>query len=209
MPTTISEWDEKHRQHGDGNQQPSTILGELLPLLPAGAALDLACGTGRNALLLAARQPVTAVDSSTVALETAERHAQRAGVAVSRGSRIEAARSGLHLVRADLENSEIASGDFSLIVCIKYLQRGLFPAIVEALAPGGVLLFETYTKAQLEFAAGPRNPEYLLDPGELRSAFPELQIVFYRELRAESGIASLLAKKSASGHASKLTDHML
>ena len=195
MPTTISEWDEKHHQQGDGNEQPSTILGELLPLLPTGAALDLACGTGRNALLLAARQAVTAVDSSTVALETAERHAQCAGVPVSRGSRIEAARTGLRLVSADLENSEIATGEFALIVCIKYLQRSLFRIIAAALAPGGMLLFETYTKAQLAFATGPRNPEYLLDPGELRAAFPELQTVFYRELRAGSAIATLLARK--------------
>ena len=195
MPTTISEWDEKHRQQGDGNEQPSTILGELLPLLPTGAALDLACGTGRNALLLAARQAVTAVDSSTVALDVAERHAQRASVPVSRGARIEAAKKGLHLVRADLESCEIPSGDFLVIVCIKYLQRSLFRAIAKALAPGGMLLFETYTKAQLAFATGPRNPQYLLDPGELRTAFPELQTVFYRELRAGSGIASLLAKK--------------
>jgi tellurite methyltransferase len=195
MPTTISEWDEKHGQQGDRNDQPSTILGELLPLLPVGAALDLACGTGRNALLLAARQAVTAVDSSTVALDVAERHAQRASLPVSRGARIGAAKSGLHLVQADLESSEIASGDFSLIVCIKYLQRSLFREIEKALAPGGMLLFETYTKAQLAFAAGPQNPEYLLDPGELQTAFPELQTVFYRELRAGSGIASLLAKK--------------
>ena len=195
MPATVFEWDEKHRQPSDRNEQPCTILGELLPLLPTGAALDLACGTGRNALLLAARQPVTAADFSPVALEVAERHAQHTGVAVSLGARIAAAKSGLHLVRADLESSEIASGDFSLIVCIKYLQRSLFRAIAKGLAPGGMLLFETYTKAQLEFAAGPRNPEYLLDSGELRTAFPELQTVFYRELRAGSGIASLLAKK--------------
>jgi tellurite methyltransferase len=195
MPTTISEWDEKHRQRGDRNEQPSTILVELLPLLPAGAALDLACGTGRNALLLAARQAVTAVDSSTVVLDVAERHAQRGSVPVSRGARIEAATSGLYLVQADLESSEIASGHFSVIVCIKYLQRSLFRAIAKALAPGGMLLFETYTKAQLVFATGPRNPQYLLDPGELRTAFPELKTVFYRELRAGSGIASLLAKK--------------
>jgi hypothetical protein len=58
-----------------------------------------------------------------------------------------------------------------------------------------MLLFETYTKAQLDFSGGPRNPAHLLDKGELRRAFPELQTVFYRELRAEQGIASLAARK--------------
>jgi tellurite methyltransferase len=195
MPTTSFGWDEKHRQQLGRDEQPSTILAELLPLLPVGAALDLACGTGRNALLLAARQPVTAVDTSTVALDATERLALHRGVPVSRGARIEAAETGLQLVRADLENSEIAAGDFSLIVCIKYLQRSLFRTIARALAPGGMLLFETYTKAQLAFATGPRNPENLLDPGELCAAFPELQTLFCRELRAGSAIASLLARR--------------
>jgi hypothetical protein len=57
-----------------------------------------------------------------------------------------------------------------------------------------MLLFETYTKAQLDFSGGPRDPAHLLNPGELRRAFPELEVVFYRELRAEQGIASLAAR---------------
>jgi hypothetical protein len=58
-----------------------------------------------------------------------------------------------------------------------------------------MLLFETHTVAQLDFAGGPRNPEYLLDLGELRAAFPGLRSLFYRELRAGKGIASLIAQK--------------
>jgi hypothetical protein len=64
-----------------------------------------------------------------------------------------------------------------------------------ALAPGGMLLFETYTRAQLEFSGGPRNPDHLLELGELRTAFPSLRLLFYRELRAGKGIASLIAQK--------------
>jgi hypothetical protein len=67
--------------------------------------------------------------------------------------------------------------------------------MARALRPDGVLLFETYTRAQLEFAGGPRNPVYLLETGELREAFPELSVTFYRELSAGQGIASLVAKK--------------
>ena len=65
-----------------------------------------------------------------------------------------------------------------------------------ALAPGGMLLFETFTRAQLEFEGGPKNPEFLLECGELRVAFPGLRLLFYRELRAGKGIASLLARKA-------------
>src|SRR5256886_7026197 len=87
-------------------------------------------------------------------------------------------------------SSDVCSSDllperrFDLILCIQYLQRSLFSQMARALRPDGVLLFETYTRAQLEFAGGPRDPAYLLETGELREAFPELCVQFYRELRA-------------------------
>lgn len=83
-----------------------------------------------------------------------------------------------------------------MILCINYLQRPLFPQIEAALKPGGEVLVETYTRAQLQFASGPRSPNHLLEPGELRSAFRTLQTVFYRELTAGKGIASILARRS-------------
>jgi SAM-dependent methyltransferase len=101
----------------------------------------------------------------------------------------------MNLVREDLERTEIPERSYDLILCIQYLQRSLFRQMARALRPGGVLLFETYTRAQLEFAGGPRNPSYLLETGELRKAFPELCVLFYRELSAGQGIASLVAKK--------------
>jgi hypothetical protein len=67
--------------------------------------------------------------------------------------------------------------------------------MARALRTGGVLLFETYIRVQLEYAGGPRNAAYLLETGELREAFPELSVMFYRELRAGQGIASLVAKR--------------
>jgi tellurite methyltransferase len=196
MPTTPGEWDDKHRCDADAPaEEPSTILKELLPLLPAGPALDLACGTGRNTLFLARRQPVTAADRSRAALEVLARRAQKAGLAVCHGARIEAVKHGTLLIAGDLEECRLPIGAFSLIVCMRYLERSLFSKIAAALAPSGMLLFETYTKAQLEFSGGPRNPEYLLDGGELGTAFAGLETVFYRELRAGQGIASLLARK--------------
>ncbi len=84
---------------------------------------------------------------------------------------------------------------FSLILCLQYLQRSLFQQMAAALRPGGVLVFETFTKAQLNYSGGPRNPAYLLESGELRTAFPGLHTLFYRELNAGQGIASLVAQK--------------
>ena len=104
-------------------------------------------------------------------------------------------RAGIDLLQSDLGAVALPANRYSLILCVRYLQRSLFPQIARALRPGGMLLFETYTKAQLDFSGGPRDPAYLLNTGELRKAFPELEVVFYRELRAEQGIASLAARK--------------
>lgn len=202
MPTSLAEWDAKHRAAETAvSPEPAAIVHELLPLLPNGPALDLACGTGRHALLLASRrQPVTAVDGSRAALEILQQRAQEAKYPVTRseGARISAARSGIQLMQADLERASLPHSAFALILCVNYLQRSLFSQMERALLPGGMLLFETYTRAQLAFEGGPRSPEHLLDNGELRMAFPGLTILFYRELRAGKGIASLLAQRPAA-----------
>jgi SAM-dependent methyltransferase len=206
MPTSpisqrTSQWDAKYRAAADEPAaEPAEFVRELLPLLPIGPALDLACGTGRHSILLAARhQPVTVVDSSVVALELLERRARDAGIPIKRVERsgLSANRSqGIQLWAADLEQVTLPSEAFSLIVCVNYLQRSLFPQLERALCAGGMLLFETYTMAQLDFDGGPRNPAYLLERGELRTAFPGLKTLFYRELRAGKGIASLIAQKT-------------
>ena len=109
MPTTPRQWDEKYRAGAEGPaQEPTTILRELLPLLPKGPALDLACGTGRNALFLMYRQPVTAVDRSESALEVIEHRARKAGIGVCRGTQIDAARAGVCVISADLETATAA-----------------------------------------------------------------------------------------------------
>ena len=205
MPTSQSDWDAKHRFAGAAPpSEPASIVHELLPLLPMGAALDIACGMGRHTLLLAARgQHVTAVDWSSVALETLEARSRSLQIPVRHANsviEVESSRHlGIDLVQQDLQRIEIPERHYDLILCIQYLQRSLFRRMARALRPGGVLLFETFTRAQLQFSGGPRNPEYLLETGELREAFPQLGVLFYRELRAGQGIASLLAKKPGTG----------
>ena len=201
MPASQSEWDAKHSlAANDAAEVPAGILTELWPLLPAGAALDLACGRGRNALFLAEHgRHVTAVDWSGAAIDILEERAKALKIPVRRIQRIDeakqVARAGIDLLQADLEKVALPVSHYSLILCVRYLQRSLFPQICRALRPGGMLLYETYTKAQLDFSGGPRDPGHLLNTGELRRAFPELEVVFYRELRADQGIASLAARK--------------
>jgi tellurite methyltransferase len=202
MPSNPSDWDAKHKlATGAPPVEPASIMCELLPLLPAGPALDIACGTGRHALLLAARgQHVTAVDFSSVALDTLKARAHGMHIPVQQSKSFHPGPKRrldgrLELMQADLEHIRLPECCYDLIVCIQYLQRSLFPQMTRALRPNGVLLMETFTRAQLEFMGGPRNPEYLLKTGELRDAFPELCVLFYRELRAGQGIASLVARK--------------
>lgn len=201
MPSSQSEWDAKHSlAANDAAEAPTGILTELWPLLPAGAALDLACGRGRNALYLAEHgRHVTAVDWSGAALDILEERAKALKIPVRRLQRIDEGkqmtRAGIDLLQADLETVTLPLNRYSLILCVRYLQRSLFPQICRALRPGGMVLFETYTKAQLGFSGGLRDPAHLLNTGELREAFPELEVVFYRELRAEQAIASLAARK--------------
>jgi|SRR5271154_508958 len=205
MPANASQWDERHRAAAQGTPpEPASIVRELIPLLPTGLALDLACGTGRHALLLASRQqPVVAVDWSSAALGILAQHAKPLNLNVHTANNLEVAVAGafrgIRLVLADIESAVLPAYSFSLILCVQYLQRSLFRGIEQALRPGGVLLFETFTRAQLEFAGGPRNLLHLLNLGELRSSFPALEVLFYRELRAGQGIASLVARKPLKG----------
>jgi tellurite methyltransferase len=200
MPANVTEWDARHRQAAQNvPAEPSNIVSEWLPLLPHGPALDIACGTGRHTLLLAASgQAVTAIDWSEAALEVLENRARKAKLRVIRATADGVANPqahGIQLVQANLEEIRLPDSLFSLVFCLQYLQRSLFPQIARALKPGGFLLFEAFTRAQLNYEGGPRNPAYLLEPGELRTAFPELHVQFYRELNAGQGIASLIAQK--------------
>ncbi len=127
----------------------------LLP--PSGDALDLACGRGRNALWLAAEGFRThAIDRDGQALETLR------ALGAARGWRIDVRERDLETGASVLE-----PGAYDVIVVVHYLHRALFPQILAALRPGGVLVYETFTTAQA--ARGrPTNPAFLLEPGELR-----------------------------------------
>ena len=200
MPANVTEWDARHREAAQNPPaEPAGIVSEWSRLLPRVRALDLACGTGRHALLLAALGlSVMAVDWSGTALDILENRARKEKLPVSRvgaAAMAEPSSRGIRLIQANLDELILPHNLFSVILCFHYLQRSLFPQIVRALRPGGLLLFETYTRAQLNYSGGPRNPAHLLELGELRTAFPGLHVLFYRELNAGQGIASLVAQR--------------
>ena len=100
----------------------------------------------------------------------------------------------------DLENpgtSPLAGLKFSAILTFRYLHRPLFPALREAVLPGGLVVYETFTTENHRFGR-PSNPDFLLKPGELETIFEDWQIIFYFEgdLRhPDRNVARLVARK--------------
>ena len=168
---------------------------EHLAQLREGAALgpvvDLACGRGRNALAIAEHGiPVLGVDRS------AELLAELCVAARSRQLEVRAA-------CADLESAPalpLAAGRCGAIVVCRYLHRPLAPALAALLAPGGWLLYETFTIHQRKLGYGPENPAFLLEPGELPALFPSLAIAHCWEGLTDeprpAAVARLAARRS-------------
>lgn len=181
-------WEERFREPGYRlGKEPAAFLVEVLPELtrahPGGRVLDLAMGEGRNAVFLASQGfCVTGVERSTTAIDKARTLAAEGGVTIE-------------CIQADLENYLLPAECYEIVICFYYLDRKLFPAIVRALVPGGWLVYETYTREQLRHPSGPRHPEHLLEPGELRRAFPSFEVRVYREATEPKAVASLLAEK--------------
>jgi SAM-dependent methyltransferase len=122
------------------------------PLIPQGEVLDLACGGGRHARALAALgHPVLALDVDPLALA-------------------KAAGPGITTLQLDLEQEGVLwpfdAGRFAGIVVTNYLHRPLMPDLLASLAPGGVLIYETFAIGN-ELFGKPSNPAFLLQPGEL------------------------------------------
>ena len=135
---------------------------------PGGAVLDVACGGGRHLRWFAEHgHPVTGVD-----IDTAAASAQYPGA---------------RLVTADIENGPWpltdASGkpvQFAAIVVTNYLWRPLLPTLLESLAGGGVLLYETFAQGN-ETVGRPARPDFLLRPGELLQVCAGLRVVAFED----------------------------
>lgn len=157
-------WDRKWTGASPG--AAASVLVEFAHLLPpAGDALDLACGLGSNAVLLAERGlRVQAWDVSPVAVEVVRGRLGDRGTA-----RV-----------VDLTEHPPAAQTFDVIVVTRYLERSLAPAIVEALRPGGLLFAQTWARERVT-DRGPSRAEWRLAPGELLGLFAGLLPLLYRD----------------------------
>jgi SAM-dependent methyltransferase len=145
---------------------PAAWLIDNLDLIPrGGTVLDVASGVGRHAIFLAERGwKVHAIDRDASALSALAAH------------------PGISTEVCDLESGTATLGHrcYSGVVVFNYLHRPLMPLIVDAVADGGVLLYETFTIGQAE-RGHPKNPSFLLQPGELPRLAAPLTVVRSRE----------------------------
>ena len=128
--------------------------------MPKGTVLDLACGSGRHARLLARLgYSVAAVDREPQVIES------------------------VRFIQADLEDGSpwpLPAERFQGIVVTNYLHRPLFPVLEDALAAGGLLLYETFMLGNERYGK-PSNPKFLLRPGELLEVFKDLTVKAFEE----------------------------
>ncbi len=181
-------WNQKYRKSPSHWLEPDAFLPwafseYILPAFPhGGIALDLAGGAGRHCIWLAKHGwEVTLIDISDTGVEQAR---QNAGPLASQ----------IHFVVDDLTEYK-ASQTYDLVMAFFYLERAVFPEIVRAVRPGGLLVYKTHTLAQAKLANGPKNPAHLLQTDELPELVAGLRVLHYREQVAEKATAELVAKK--------------
>lgn len=185
------QWESRYRARtDDAVRPPSQFLVDQRSQLPPGRALDVASGDGRHALYLARRGwAVDAIDFAAAGLARLLSIARRDGLPVA-------------ALQADLETFPLPNDRYDVVVNTHYLQRSLFGPLRTALRPGGMIVFETFLRGH-ERLGHPRNPTFLLDPGELADRFRDFEIVAYHEGRrdTENGpavLAQMLARRPAS-----------
>ncbi len=166
--------------------RPSPFLARVRPRLAPGRALDVACGAGRESVFLARHGwDVEAWDHDPEALARAAALADR-----------ERVRLTLREVAIERIQSLPGPAPWNTVVVCRYLHRALFPWLERALAPGGTLVYETFRRGQ-ERHGRPRQERFLLEPGELATAFPLLRVEVLEETDPEGGpvMAHLLARR--------------
>lgn len=188
-PELMNKWNQRHLEAADAGRV-AHVLQEYPYLLPSsGRALDLACGRGANALRLAAcNLEVSAWDISPVAIDRLRGEVLEQGLEVAAEVR-------------DVIACPPPAATYDVILVSYFLERSLAPAIIDALRPGGVLYYETFTRTSVS-TCGPSNPAYRLADNELLNLFGALRVRCYREeailgdtRRGIRDIAMLVAQK--------------
>jgi tellurite methyltransferase len=172
---------------------PDALILDHWDLLAEGAlrgpVLDLACGDGHNGLFAAER------GFSVVLADLSESSLENAGVEAAH------VKGDVTLWHVDLEtgrDNPLRVEAYGVILVFRYLYRPLMPCIKKGLAVGGVLFYETFTVEQPRFGR-PKNPDHLLNPGELLDWFKEWKVIHHFEGikdRPKRAIAQIVCRKA-------------
>ena len=187
-------WDAKYAAGKYAERKhPSALLDAWIDRLPRGRALDVACGLGRNAIHLAAHgYAVDAMDISVVAVSGDRERAGAAGVEVN-------------WIETDLERPDIACGAYDVIVVARFLERPLIPRLIDALRPGGHVVYDHHCITPAD-VGGPTSHRFRARPNELLDRFRALRVLFYEEGittdpdGSRMALARLVACKGSPGY---------
>ncbi len=178
-------WNEKHSKNMMP-QEPIALIKKYAPLAKGKDALDIACGNGRHSRYLASLGfEVDALDISSVAIKQLQEI------------------NNIHAKEVDFDTYTLKKQAYDLIVVTYFLERKLFPQMVEALRPNGILIIETFIHHKKNERT-PSNPAFRLKEGELKNYFEKkLEIIYLEEWwdRDYQGFktmkTSMVAKKNA------------
>ncbi|ELZ53974.1 MULTISPECIES: class I SAM-dependent methyltransferase [Halorubrum] len=196
---TDTDWDERFAS-GEYSRapDPSPVLRAYEPSFPDGRALDVAAGTGRNAVFLADRgHKVDALDASKEGLEIVRERAAERGI----GDRIET-------IQADATTYAFPAETYDVIAMSYFHALDRFADLIESLAPDGFLFVEGHLRSEPPARSGPSGDRYRYAANELLRAGLGLSVRYYDETTterpdgSERATARLLAQKSTGGRQS-------
>lgn len=164
-----TKWDAIYEQQDSLAVTAADVLIQNTHLLPSnGKALDLACGLGGNAVVLARHKlDVQAWDISEKALEKLKHYSAHNELTIE-------------VVLCDVEKNPPQENTFDVIVVSHFLHRPTFPKLLDSLKPNGLLFYQTFIRDKVE-EIGPSNSDYLLGKNELLNFCQGLEVLVYRE----------------------------
>ena len=161
-------WNQRYAEDKYQKNNPVTLVEDWLPRLPAGRALDVACGAGRMSIFLAqAGYQVDAIDISSEGLNQARQKADNQGLSIN-------------WIEQDLDSPYQFDTNYDLIIVMWYVDLGLITRLCGCLAAGGYLLCEEHLVTDQE-VIGPTSLNYRVAPGELRKAVSGVDVLLYEE----------------------------
>ena len=167
-------WNEAYQNADFESASPARVLSENEYLLPKeGKVLDLACGRAGNALFLAKKYQydIDVIDYSSVVIDALKSFVTKKSLSMNCILR-DVEKDGLQNINSDTQ--------YNIIIVSYFLNRKLFPQIVKALKPNGLLFYQTWSQVKID-NSGPSNAKFRLEQGELLRLCNDLKPIVYRE----------------------------